>query len=314
MPTTNLYFSKGTTNEQLLYEDLVVEALQIYGHEVYYIPRKLISEDELFGEDPINSFEDAFPMEMWMETLEGFQGEKEIVTRFGLEIRDETTFVVSRRRWEDILTAASGTGSSTALFDTEFLNDILPTGRPNEGDLIYHPTVKKLFQINFVDHDDPFYQIDNLPVYKLYCRTFEYGSEAIDTGIVAIDTIEDDYTLDPRNWRIIGESPITYNERVRLEVGTDPYDTGLIDLETATDSGYLANEDETGADAILYEDAEGDEYYIILEEFMIEKQMPQADNSWIEDAALGTGPQFTSGDAVLDFTEKNPFGEPTETM
>ena len=125
MPTTNLYFSKGTTNEQLLYEDLVVEALQIYGHEVYYIPRKLISEDDLFGEDPINVFEDAFPMEMWMEQLEGYEGEKELVSRFGLEIRDQTTFVVSRRRWEDILTAASGTGSSSTLFDTEFLNDIL---------------------------------------------------------------------------------------------------------------------------------------------------------------------------------------------
>lgn len=309
MPTTNLYFSKGTANEQLLYEDLVVEALQIYGHEVYYIPRKLISEDDLFGEDPINVFEDAFPMEMWMEQLEGYEGEKELVSRFGLEIRDQTTFVVSRRRWEDILTAASGTGSSSTLFDTEFLNDILPTGRPNEGDLVYHPTVKKLFEISFVDHDDPFYQIDNLPVYKLYCRTFEYGSEAIDTGIAAIDSIEDAYTLDPRNWRIMGESPITYNEDIRLEQGTDLYSTGLLDLETGTDTGYLVNEDETGAEAILYEDAEGDEYYIIQEAFSISDQMPQADNTWIEEATLGTGGK----EAILDFTEINPFGEPTET-
>ena len=312
MPTTNLYFSKGTTNEQLLYEDLVIEALQIYGHEVYYIPRIYVGEDDLFGEDTLNKFEDAFAMEMWMETPEGYQGEKEMITRFGLEIRDETTFVVSRRRWEDILIAASGTGSSTSLTDTEYLSDMLGTGRPNEGDLIYHPTVKKLFEITFVDHDDPFYQIDNLPVYKLYCKTFEYSSEAIDTDIGEINTIEDAYTLDPRNWKIVGETSLTYNEDIRLEIGTDLYSTGLITLETGTGSGNLVNENDTGAEAILYEDPEGDEYYIILEEFDIATQMPQADNEFLEEAATGDG-DFEGGDqAILDFTERNPFGEPTE--
>ena len=312
MPTTNLYFSKGTTNEQLLYEDLVIEALQIYGHEVYYIPRIYIGEDDLFGEDTLNKFEDAFAMEMWMETPEGYQGEKEMITRFGLEIRDETTFVVSRRRWEDILIASSGTGSSTALTDTEYLSDMLGTGRPNEGDLIYHPTVKKLFEITFVDHDDPFYQIDNLPVYKLYCKTFEYSSEAINTDIAEINTIEDKYTLDPRNWRVVGETLLTYNEDIRLEVGTDLYSTGLLTLETSTGPGNLVNENETGPEAILHEDPEGDEYYIILEDFDIATQMPQADNEFLEEAATGDG-DFEGGDqAILDFTERNPFGEPTE--
>lgn len=146
MPT-NLYFTKGTTNEQLLYEDLVIEALGIFGHDCYYLPRTLVNEDDLLGEDTLSKYENAYPMEMWMETPEGYQGEKEIITRFGLEVRDETTFVVSRRRWEDILIAASGTGSSTALTDTEYLSDMLGTGRPNEGDLIWHPTVKKLVSI-----------------------------------------------------------------------------------------------------------------------------------------------------------------------
>jgi len=308
VPTTNLYFSKGTTNEQLLYEDLVIEALQIYGHEVYYIPRILVNEDDLLGEDTLSKFESAYPMEMWMETPEGYQGEKEIITRFGLEIRDETIFVVSRRRWEDILIAASGTGSSTALTDTEYLDGILGTGRPNEGDLVWHPEVKKLFEISFVDHDDPFYQIDNLPVYKLYCRTYEYSSEAIDTGISEIDNVEEAHTLDPRNWHLVGESPFTYNEAIRLEAGTDITSTGLIIDET--DGDNIICEDEVGVDSILYEDDEGDEYYIILENFKMEEQMPQADNDFFEDEAIGT----ESIDGILDFSEKNPFGEPTEGM
>ncbi len=307
MPT-NLYFTKGTTNEQLLYEDLVIEALGIFGHDCYYLPRTLVNEDDLLGEDALSKYENAYPMEMWMETPEGYQGEKEIITRFGLEVRDETTFVVSRRRWEDILIAASGTGSSTALTDTEYLSDILGTGRPNEGDLIWHPTVKKLFIISFVDHDDPFYQIDNLPVYKLYCRTYEYSSQEINTGIPEIDNIEEEHTLDPRNWNLVGESPFTYNEAIRLEAGTDLTTTGLIIDET--DSDNIICEDEVGVDSILYEDDEGDEYYIILENFNIEEQMPQADNDFFEDEAIGT----ESIDGIIDFSEKNPFGEPTEGM
>tara|TARA_Y100000294_G_scaffold135630_1_gene128401 strand:- start:282 stop:1205 length:924 start_codon:yes stop_codon:yes gene_type:complete len=307
MPT-NLYFTKGTTNEQLLYEDLVIEALGIFGHDCYYLPRTLVNEDDLLGEDALSKYENAYPMEMWMETPEGYQGEKEIITRFGLEVRDETTFVVSRRRWEDILIAASGTGSSTALIDTEYLSDILGTGRPNEGDLIWHPTVKKLFIISFVDHDDPFYQIDNLPVYKLYCRTYEYSSQEINTGIPEIDNIEEEHTLVLRNWNLIGESPFTYNEAIRLEAGTDLTTTGLIIDET--DSDNIICEDEVGVDSILYEDDEGDEYYIILENFNIEEQMPQADNDFFEDEAIGT----ESIDGIIDFSEKNPFGEPTEGM
>ena len=100
MPT-NHFFSKGTISEQYLYEDLIIEALQIFGHDVYYLPRTLVSKDELFGEDPLSRFDDAYLIEMYMDTVEGYAGEKEIITRFGLEIRDETTFTLSRRRWLD---------------------------------------------------------------------------------------------------------------------------------------------------------------------------------------------------------------------
>ena len=189
MPT-NHFFSKGTIHEQYLYEDLVIEALQIYGFDVYYMPRTLVDKDQLFGEDPLSKFDDSYMIEMYMDTVEGFQGEKEIITRFGLEVRDETIFTVARRTWLNLVS-----------MDANLVTSI----RPNEGDWIYMPTVQRLFEISFVDKDDPFYQVDNLPVYKLYARTVEYSDERIDTGVKVIDDIETKYSGDELMFQILGE-------------------------------------------------------------------------------------------------------------
>ena len=297
MPT-NHYFSKGTITEQYLYEDLVIEALQIFGHDVYYLPRKLVNKDQLFGEDPLSSFNDAYSIEMYMETVEGYEGEKELVTRFGLEIRDETTFVVARRRWLDLVGHDS---------------NLITSVRPGEGDWIYMPNVRRLFEISFVDIDDPFYQIDNLPVYKLYCRTVEYSAERLDTGIDAIDDIETDNTGDALQWQFLSEQGATTNyvENIELERGTDLYATGTVELETATDggTGNLTSETETGFGSIMTEESTSKySFFIINEEYTITTSDPLADNDWIEDAVT------SSTDPVLDFTEKNPFGEPAESI
>ena len=179
MPT-NVYFDTGTKPEQHLYEDLIIEQLRIYGQDVYYIPRKMAGVDNIFGEDNSSSFEDTYLIEMYMETIDGYEGEKELMSKFGLDIQDDATFVVARRRWEQFVSVD---------------NNIIVSSRPNEGDLIYFPKASKLFEITFVDHDDPFYQVHNLPTYKLKCKTFEYGSEEIDTGIAEIDAIETDNSL-----------------------------------------------------------------------------------------------------------------------
>ena len=305
---TNVYFSRGTPNEQHLYEDLAIEAIQIYGHDVFYIPRTLVNKDELFGEDALSRFDDAYGIEMWMETQEGYEGEKELISRFGLEIRDETTFVVSRRRWDN-------TVSSDA--------NLIVNTRPDEGDLIYMPTVKKLFEISFVDHDDPFYQIDNLPVYKLYCRTFEYSSEVLDTGIYAIDDIETKRSTDALDYELSLENQVAFNERVGQEWGTiydqNPLPTPWpptasdIILETATGEYLLAETDEAGL-SILSEDS--DAYYsffIINEDYRLSTIDTQSENEWFEEAVSGTGAGYV-GDPVLDFTESNPFGDPTESI
>ena len=302
MPT-NHYFSRGTINEQYLYEDLIIESIQIYGFEVYYMPRTLVDKDQLFGEDPLSKFDDSYLIEMYMDTVEGFQGEKEIITRFGLEVRDETIFTVARRTWLNLVS-----------MDANLVTSI----RPNEGDWIYMPTVQRLFEISFVDKDDPFYQVDNLPVYKLYARTVEYSDERIDTGVKVIDDIETKYTGDELMYQILGEQgpTTTYNCKFLLERGTDLYADGLIELENATNSPpaagqLLIGQDEVGFDAILLESSGfGNEYFVIQEDYELTATQPMVDNTWIQDAVEGTGSGFDAGDAVLDFTENNPFGDP----
>ena len=183
MPT-NVYFDTGTTSEQRLYEDLIIEQLKIYGQDVYYLPRKLANKDTVFGEDPASSFDDSYIIEMYVDNSTGYMGDQEIIKRFGLELRDDTTFVVSKSRWDTLVSNNT---------------DLQTSKRPNEGDLVYFPTSKAFFEIQFVEHEAPFYQQSALPVYKLSCTKWEYASERIDTGIAGIDSVEDSLSTDTMN-------------------------------------------------------------------------------------------------------------------
>ena len=213
MPT-NVYFDTGTTREQHLYEDLIIEQLRIYGQDVYYIPRKLLGEDKVFSEDTSSKFEDAYLIEMYMDNIDGYEGEKELMSKFGLDIQDDATFTVSRRRWEQFVAID---------------NNIIESSRPNEGDLIYWSKGNKLFEITFVDKDDPFYQVHNLPTYKLKCKTFEYGSEELDTGISDIDTIEDDNSLNQLSHQMSLEAE---SGSILLENTVEGAESSYIILET----------------------------------------------------------------------------------
>ena len=277
MPT-NVYFDTGTRPEQHLYEDLMIEQLKIYGQDVFYIPRTLVNEDNLFGEDTLSKFGDAYLIEMYFENVEGYEGEKEIMSKFGLQMNEDVTFIVARRRFEQLVSHDS--------------NLIVKT-RPNEGDLVYFPKVNKIFEITFVDHDDPFYQVHNLPAFKLKCKTFEYSSEDLDTGITEIDAIETDNSLDQLVYQITMEqsSTTTYNEGIELEDGT-----GNLELETATGgTDNLIGEDETGGDQIVLETGD----YIIQEAFVVDTVDENAMNDFFE----------TQDDNIIDFTESNPFGD-----
>lgn len=289
MPT-NFYFDTGTTAEKRLYEDLVIEQLKVFGQDVYYMPRTLIAEDTVLGEDTLSKFDDAYMIEMYFENTDGFAGDKEIMNQFGLENREEATFVVSQRRFEDMIAPDDNIGT-----------------RPKEGDLIYFPLVSKVFEISFVDHDEPFYQIGNLPVYKLSVKTFDYSSEEMDTGIKEIDAIETAYTLDSMGFQLALEQTTTFNQGISLEDNS-----GLVGLfETGSVSGYTGS---TSSDTIIGEDEElngaiiaenladtGDPVYIIQEEYVV--------GDMSRDKTAQNELFDVLDDTILDFTESNPFGD-----
>jgi len=173
---TNVYFSQKVRSEQHLYEDIVIESLKMYGQDVYYLPRDVAHIDTILSEDVESEYDSAYVVEMYIENTEGFEGEGDILSKFGVEVRDQATFIVSRRRWEQLIGIHNNGINST---------------RPNEGDLIYLPLANSIFEIRFVEDEQPFYQLSNLAVYKLQCELYEYQGEKFDTGVGALDNLID---------------------------------------------------------------------------------------------------------------------------
>ena len=281
--TNNLH---SLATERSLYQNLIKEAIQIYGHDVYYVNRETVALDNVLGEDALSKYTNAEPIEMYVEDSESFGGDKEIISQFGLENRNEITFVVSKERFQEMdsqINLEEGEGSialedgsvdqtgnsstvSTLTGNFYILQDTATTDadRPQEGDLVYHPIFAKMFEINFVDHDEPFYQLDNNPVYKLRCKQFEYASEIIDTGIATIDAIEGDLTTDSRAYQISLENEV-----------------GSIQLENAADTGSAS--------------------FIITEDYIV--------GDYDTDKTSQNELFDQLDDTVLDFSESNPFGD-----
>ena len=363
------------TVEQNLYRDLIKEAIQIYGHDVYYVDRTTVAIDSLLGEDSLSKFTTQHPIEMYVEDAEGgFQGEKEIMSQFGLENRNEITFVVSKQRFQQMdsqITFEDETGTTggsvlleagsiprsslSAVLDTptksfiqlngtdssstnageqiiqenddtsfilseesgtEFylLTDTATTDadRPQEGDLVYHPILSRMFEVSFVDHDDPFYQLDNNPVYKLRCKQYEYSHEEIDTGIAAIDALEDDLQKDLLEYQFTLEQSSAVNESIRLERlalgellvldGTDSSSTN------ATDNVLMENDSTSVGESILLEGGGSDTEDA---SYLIQEDIITGDYSQDKTAQNELFDQLD--DNVLDFSETNPFGDAGST-
>ena len=249
----------GNQAEKTLYEDLIVEGLKIYGHDVYYLPRTLVNRDLILGEDTSSKFDDSYLIEMYFETTEGFAGQRELINKFGLEIREDTTFVISKRSWQNQVD-----NPMTQIVE----------GRPNEGDIIYFPLMNSFFEIQFVEDQEPFFQLGNLPVYKLRVTRWEYSSEELNTGIAEIDDKETDYSLN------------LLNNRFTLE-----NEDGSLQLEQDQSSGqpnFLLNEEATTTTTVA-------------------TQSTYAQNLDL-DTEAGFDTQSVTDD-ILDFTERNPFGE-----
>ena len=312
--------------EQSLYSDLVAEAIQIHGHDVFYIDRTIVAEDSVFGEDSLSVFRDAAKIEMYIENGEGgFAGEREIMNQFGLQDLSEATFVVNKIRFQELtkqITIESGTDdeeggsvlleagtlaeASTDLEGSDFYiiseTDATDSDRPFEGDAIYHPILKKMFQVNFVDHDEPFFQLDNNPVYKLRCRLFDYSSEELNTGIDTIDAIEDVLSLNQLEYQFtleqeteVGQSLSIDSELYTIDVNNVTTDTTIVSTDSAS----------SGESIILENSADtGNAQYLLQEE-----ARSLGDNT--NDKTAQNELFDTLDDTVLDFTESNPFGDPT---
>tara|TARA_R100001480_G_scaffold91143_1_gene97626 strand:- start:267 stop:1133 length:867 start_codon:yes stop_codon:yes gene_type:complete len=285
----NTYFSHGTHAEKNLYEDLIIEQLKIYGQDTYYLPREEITRDSVLG-NTTDKFTDAYAIEMYVEDVNGFAGQGDLVGKFGLEVRDELTLVVARRTFEILVDNTSNT---------------LSINRPREGDIIWLSRFKKFFQIDFVEDEDPMYQINDLPIFKLKCSMWEYASESVETGVTDIDERLDSVSMDVLENQITLESGTTSSGALLSESVTGDVEAVL------TEAGeYLV--DETDGDNILYEDDPNYIEYILLEDAATENMAtdPVGGDNAAFDVAAGID-DFDPNNDIFDFSERNPFGDPS---
>jgi len=310
----NVYFSQAVRSEQHLYEDLVIESLKIFGQDVYYIPRDLVNRDSILNEASTSTFNDAYLMEAYIENVDGFEGAGDLYQKFGLEIRDEASFVISRRSW------------NSTIGSYENLN------KPQEGDLLFLPMTNSFFEITFVEADKPFYQLSNLPVYKLTCSLFEYNDEEFDTGIDIIDDeIGGEAYLTGMQLTVTGGNHFTQGETVTQTLVDAADDTPAVQIygtvqtldKTSTVLGKIgvSNIGVTGASDYrqflvsstngLVGSESGNTCYITQ---IYDVGDDDADNFMANDGAAQNVAFETFTDNFLDFTETNPFGDPSENF
>ena len=303
MPT-NVYFNHAVQSEQNLHEDLVVESLRFYGHECYYLPRTIVDEDEIFGEDTSSKFGDAYQVEMYIENTEGFEGEGDLLSKFGVEVRDQATFVLSRRTWDRFVSLDS---------------NLAVTTRPNEGDLIYFPLGNQVFEIRFVEHENPFYQLGKLNVFKLQCETFEYSHEEIDVGIAELDNIEDQFSYQVQMTLGAGSGDFVVGEVVTQTVSTGKTVSGNVvsftsqgetvktlkvnnitfsDTDVPAGSTMFVLSSQAGAGNIVGATSNATRTITTAPDMYAMPNDPLADNKDFE----------TAGTNIIDFSESNPFG------
>jgi hypothetical protein len=214
---TNPYFRHNVRSEQNLYEDLIIESIRMFGQDVYYIPREVIHRDMIFDDTVLSRFKHAYKVETYVESIEGFEGDGDLFQKFGVEIRDAVTLIMARRRWNTEIRAYQEQSSGNALTPNDGRNTYY---RPREGDLVHFPMTGSTFQIMRVEDDAPFYQLGNLPTFRLRCEKFEYSDEDFDTGLEEIDRME---TFMSYQWQLTLDSEsngFIRNERVQKVGGS----------------------------------------------------------------------------------------------
>jgi hypothetical protein len=285
----NIYISQTVQSEQDLYENIIIESMQIYGQEVQYIPRTLVNEDRIFGEDVVSRFDRAYQIEMYLENLDGFDGDQELFTKFGVEIRDRATLHVSRRRWN------------------REVGQHVDYDRPQEGDLIYLTLSNQIFEIMRVIDDRPFYQMSDLPTYRMEVELFEFSDEDFDTSVEIVDDVE-----------VLGAATIlnlSPGAGVDFQIGEtirQVYSSGkIVEAEIVdwnADSDKLSVTHISTPDGLFREFTTGT--ILGLSSNITRTVASVGDNLLQQDNAQNDDFENFADD-ILDFSEGNPFGEPS---
>ena len=281
---TNSYFTQGTTGEQDLVGSLVTEQIKMFGKDVYYIPRTLVNRDSVFEEDSLSAFNGAYLIEAYIEDATGFRGDGDMFSKFGVRISDQVTFIISRERF-------------TAAVDDNA--QLIVEGRPNEGDLIHLPMANKTFEIQFVEHEVPFYQLGKVHVWGLRCELFEYSDEDFNTGVTEIDALEVNFA-----------NAVTINV---ADGGTGDFVAGEIVTGGSSNVTSEVKSWNSATRQLIVYNRSG--MYAIPETLTGNTSgaaWTSATYNTLNNMNSDTDQNFTletQADAILDFTESNPFGD-----
>ena len=275
--------ANGSAQEQKTIENLIVETIEIYGQDIYYVPRTIVNKDTVFGEDSDTKFESAKAIRAYVNNVEGWEGQGELLSKFGVRIEDKTTFIFSRDKFKE------------HVDDSTVLN---VEGRPNEGDLIWFPTTKHLFQIMFVEAEKPFYQLGKGYVWECQCELFEYSDEEIDTGIADLDAIETAFANAITVGLVAGGSG-TFTAGETVTGGTSNVTAEVKSFDSATRTLIVINRSGTfsvpetitgGTSSASWTTATYNTIQNTNSEYDQNNDFETADND------------------IIDFTETNPFG------
>lgn len=284
MPTSPYFptYYQGDSGEQDLYQDLVDEQIKLFGTDIYYLPRTLLNENTL--DDIIYSkFEEQFKIEMYLQNVEGF-GQSEFISKFGLKVTDEIKFIVSQRRWIQEATA----------------NDYKSIIRPLEGDLLFFPLTKDLYEIKFVEVEAVFHQFGKLQFYQITAEIYEMGNESIDTGIADIDLIENILTPAIDIVMVSGSGIVPYEVGEIVTGSVSGVTAKVSSWNSETNTLRVITRDGTFVEDEMLVGSESEADWVV-ESFRTQED-PNTDydqNKYIQDES----------DGILDFSEKNPFGE-----
>ena len=281
---TNSFFTQGTTGEQDLVGSLVTEQIKMFGKDVYYIPRTLVNRDSVFEEDSLSAFNGAYLIEAYIEDATGFRGDGDMFSKFGVRISDQVTFIISRERF-------------TAAVDDNA--QLIVEGRPNEGDLIHLPMANKTFEIQFVEHEVPFYQLGKVHVWGLRCELFEYSDEDFNTGVTEVDAVEVNFA-----------NAVTINV---ADGGTGDFVAGEIVTGGSSNVTSEVKSWNSATRQLIVYNRSG--MYAIPETLTGNTSgaaWTSATYNTLNNMNSETDQNFTletQADAILDFTESNPFGD-----